>query len=892
MWTLSYSGTEQPLGTWGLCADFSIELVNKGRDTVRMRSTELFDAGPPQFAWGAPVTIYRDRVTATPPATGFTGGSIFFAGYVADIKRLNQAGRQNLQYSFAGPWWLLERLTFKQTRTAFAGWKSPGQPSSGFNTTQLITPEVYLGESPTEQWMTNGAEIVEILNWANQCYNPTRRGATSGIDASQDILKIGTIDPAVWMPRTRASAIFCSEALNNVLRWSPDVVCWFDYTTTPPTFNARALANLATVSQTITAQQEREISLAPQYDRQLGGVIIVYKQVQTIDGVACLNWYFDKADAHGSGLYLSDQVTLSPGSGPGGVQITDYTPFVSEHQIELAGTSVTYANVSVIANPVASLLAGNVAAWQATDQSLADPLINPASIAVTNLAITDGNGDPVDTAAYPNILVEGQLCSYMGVQWIDCTLTATVASSRFTDNTFTTLTSISTRQVTHRIRLTNATTQTYRYVTQYVPGENVPTGLAASLYNSLKTLQYAGSATFVGTGVLSGLSVGNLLTLVGPTNTYATLLVQSVKIVPHLGALTATFSPSAALDAPELIELARAARFRILYAIPSGRATGSAPGSNDVGLGSATAKENTQHGVPGYSALAVNAPAAGSNGPVNVTLKAADVTAAIPGGDNVNIGVLHYVDAATGAAKYALLPLGTPQADGAPSSSIGPNTNIFLGAGSSSAGPLTAMLLQSVQGDYVTAWPAIPLAVSTLTSSGTTAACTCAAPHGIAIGKTANVNIAGATPAGYNGTVLATATTSTAFTYALSGALASPATGTITYQADVYVAKNWKLRCSRAAEIGADGTVYSLLYSGQAGGPPAGPNANNVLRTKTGTSGPGNGVIETEQVSPDWLVGDIFYAQPAITGVNDINGNPIALIMAGDTRNWTAVAAG
>jgi hypothetical protein len=193
------------------------------------------------------------------------------------------------------------------------------------------------------------------------------------------------------------------------------------------------------------------------------------------------------------------------------------------------------------------------------------------------------------------------------------------------------------------------------------------------------------------------------------------------------------------------------------------------------------------------------------------------------------------------------------------------------------------MALQGVLSDYVVGWRS-PLPVTLITSAGTVATVTTASPHGLATGAVVQAKITGATPSAYNGTFSATVTGPSTFTYAVPSGTASRATGTITYQADIYVAKNWKLRNSRTSETGADGTGYSLSYS-------AGADDNNILRVKTGISGPGVGISETEAVSPEWLVGDIFYALPAATGVNDGNGNPINFIIAGESRNWTAVAS-
>jgi hypothetical protein len=977
MWTLVYSGTEKALGDWGLCADFAVELVNKGRDSVTMRSTEPFDGGAPQFAWGSAVTVYRDR-TLTGSAWG--GGSIFFQGYVGDTKRLDVNGRQNIQYSFYGTWWLLERLIFQQQRQVFNGWVTPGVPTSGATLTPINTPEVFLGQTLEETYQTNGAEITEILNWVNECYNPTKQGATSGRNNAQDVVAIGTIDPTVNFPVTRANSIFCSEAVTSVLRWSPDCVCWFDYTTTPPTFNCRALANLSAATIEITADQERQVELAPRYERQLAGVYIEYKLTNTFNGVAWTQFYND----------------IYPGT------INQYTPNCSRHFVELDGSKVARTSVAVLVTPVAGAVSDTasdrLAWWLGIDQTLNDPQIDPASIAVGVATVLDANGNPVNLEAYPNVLAKGQLSTWMAVQWVDCTVTADVSFVRYADPTIRLQKNavVTTRQLSHRVTLTNAISQTYYTTTYYDPGEAVPTGVAQAVYASLSTLQYSGRVDFVAGQVQSGVSVGNLLTLEGPTNTYSNLLVQSVRAVPHLGLLTVTYAPSARLDAPELIELARASRWRIIYNMPTGRSTGQAAETDVVGLGSATAKENTQYGVPDYSFRGITFDQGTSGGnpngithvehdasaehisiyrlnPATGALVTADGAGNPIGqigqklsdaeGQVIRVGRVHYTDP-TGAAKVCWMLRSAGIAD-PPAFGANAADDVFLGgSGAGGLAPLVAMVLQSVQNDYVTAWPAIPLPLASLVSvlatgttatphgitvgqsvsaviagatpagyngtftitataadeftyalpsalanasgtmtvtiastayslstlisgASTTATATTASPHGIAIGTTANVNIAGATPSGYDGAFIATAITATVFTYPLASTLASPATGAITYQADVYLAKPWKLRCSRTTETDADGTVWNFTYG-------AGPDANNVQRTKTGAASPAepeSGLSEVESVAPEWLVGDIFYALPAATGVNDANSHPITLLIAGETRAWTAVAS-
>jgi hypothetical protein len=378
--------------------------------------------------------------------------------------------------------------------------------------------------------------------------------------------------------------------------------------------------------------------------------------------------------------------------------------------------------------------------------------------------------------------------------------------------------------------------------------------------------------------------------------------------------LTVTYAPSARLDAPELIELARCCRWRVIYNLPSGRSTGQAAGTDVVGLGSATAKENTQYGVPAYAFQAATFEQGTTDGnPNGLTQVAQDaqneqitlcrlnaaggvVTADGSGnpigqiglklsnseGQTLRVGRVHYTDAQSGAAKRCQM-LRAPGVADTPDGNNGTD-DVWLGG--SGGGGVIELTLQSVLGDYVAGAKTAPLAVTSITSSGTTATVTTTAPHGLA--GTANVVIAGATPNGYNGTFLATITGASTFTYPLASSLSSPATGAITCAPVIFAAKPWKLRHSRTTETGADGTVYSLSYTG---GADASTTNNNVQRTKLGTSGPGSGLTELEAVAPEWLVGDIFYALPASTTLLDANSNPITLIIAGECRNWTAIPA-
>jgi hypothetical protein len=189
-----------PADHWGICADLELLTAAKTKGVVTLRTIEDFDAGTVQFAYKSKVVLWQDRDYSS---GSFSGGSIWFQGYAGKPNRVVSDGRQNIEYQFFDVWWLLERLTFKQTRNVFNGYSTPSDPRTTPTYVQVYTSEIYLGEKPDESYQTNGEQAVEILRWLNEAYNPTRKGATSGSDPSQDVLQIGTIDPAAPIPKNR-----------------------------------------------------------------------------------------------------------------------------------------------------------------------------------------------------------------------------------------------------------------------------------------------------------------------------------------------------------------------------------------------------------------------------------------------------------------------------------------------------------------------------------------------------------------------------------------------------------------------------------------------------------------------------------------------------------------
>jgi len=599
MLTLSYNNTEQTLSAWGIRADLELEFQSKGKCSVTLNTNEAFDVAAPQFAWKQPVTVYQGRT-----AVG-TGGSVWFKGYVGPFTRIASGPNQGIQYKLFDIWWLLEREVLLQPRVYVSATSPTGVRTYGL----WFLSEIYLGQTVNVSGQfvalqTNGQQIVEILQWLNEAYNPTRRGNTylnpGAVDASQDWVQWGSIDPQVNIPYSRVQTIFCAEAIINMLRWSPSVTVQRDYTQTPVRLNFLdqnlASRQLADITITITTSQEREIRCAPQYEKQLPCVVIHYKKAVSVNGQS----------------EYAFQTDIWPATA------SQFTPEANVHFIELAGASFTVVTSNVQTEAISD--SANLSWWTARDKSLQDPKISGLAFSADNaLTILDDSGNPINTSNYPNELLSsgGPIYNWMGVNVIEANVSCTVSYSHFDDSGQTVaVRRVNSRRVSVRVRLTNAVTQTYSATTHYDPGEPFPAmgagGLANQIYNSFNQLQYAGRITLVQTQLdAAGASITNILPgarlkLIGPNNTYTNLVVQSVIARPHYGTLQVEFGPAARLDAADLIELARCTRFRTVYDMPSGRDTGAPDPGGQVDVSEAgSPKENTMHGLDSSQYLAV-----------------------------------------------------------------------------------------------------------------------------------------------------------------------------------------------------------------------------------------------------------------------------------------------
>jgi hypothetical protein len=370
------------------------------------------------------------------------------------------------------------------------------------------------------------------------------------------------------------------------------VVTWFDYTTTPPTFHARKLANLATATIDAGVDQVRAIAARPRYDLQLAAVILRYKQINEVNGMSFQSFATEKYPGNASETQVGASV----------------------HTIELAGSRTTNVSATIT---TATILAQNADEtvredwWKSKIPWLRNEAIDGLSITVAD--VVDENGDPVTNAltTYPRELVGGQIADWMNKSQKTLIIKATASYTRYRDGSDKKheLRKTLAEPITVKVQATNAVSGTFSTIQSFQSGEVMPSGLAQTIYDAHAVLQHDGEVEIVGEELKTGCGVGNKLTLIGGSLTLSNLLVQESTEQPHFGRLQLRLGPAKQLGVADLIELLRVNRFRVVYNLPSSRTSGSPSGGGQVGLGKDMPKENStadQQAASFFATMAAN----------------------------------------------------------------------------------------------------------------------------------------------------------------------------------------------------------------------------------------------------------------------------------------------
>jgi hypothetical protein len=326
MWTLQKMGDpttnpESSFANLGLYAA-TLALHSQGLDKFGFTIAHDIDE-PLPYVFGDVLIIRRERdetygIPGNIRTLEYTGGSIAFIGLVDMPPRRASGNAEELSYELTGPWWYLDNLVYQQpwyivTDTAhpldsrLGGYQSHILMNNGINGARLFTDwqiwdavhfaigfqtvnkkEIRLGY-PTD---AKGAPMLVPTTQHYTIKNPAGDPPTVDIGAGPDAT---AKFPSIEVPYSEGRDMTCGEVIRRQLKWSPDALTWFDYTTTHPvtgvpmpTFNCvrRADMKKMTLDLTDVSKITTRIELTRRDELKVPAVVVKFERTNTVDDVA------------------------------------------------------------------------------------------------------------------------------------------------------------------------------------------------------------------------------------------------------------------------------------------------------------------------------------------------------------------------------------------------------------------------------------------------------------------------------------------------------------------------------------------------------------------------------------------------------------------------------
>jgi hypothetical protein len=529
-WTIiDTNGVENSVAGWGLC-ELNRERINQLPDVVTFRAAATPGDADPIFAYGSTIHLFRN-------------GTPWFYGRVVQVPARATAKVEDQLYRVAGPWWYLENLVFQQA------W----QTTDGVDVTLIATNKsrLILSQAVDGTKLATGAAIEEVLDYA------TARGVP---------ITVGTITPNAIAPYSEVLDRSCAEVIRNFLRWTPDAIAAFDYTTTPyPTLSIHRRADAELIAFPAYGAPISGLDLTPRYDLQVPAVVLKFEQTNDID------------DDTFTSLIVQPAPLTATGDELGALVMT----------LDLAGARATYQKQPITTDviPQSDTSAGVIDWWKTKFAWLQDFDDADLSVVAGTQAVTienPANYPGITVSNVPNELLSGSIAAWMQLNAAPLLVSATLQySGATTDESSAVWGAMNQRVLYTRVTGTNAETQTYSRLTSETDAEPIPAGLAQALYDSLSMLPYDGTLELTEQECSGTSAPGLLLNLTGGRSEWATMAAQIQRVQENidLGQTLITVGPAKHLGQTELTAWLRANRNRRISYRLNERTTGSGSGN-------------------------------------------------------------------------------------------------------------------------------------------------------------------------------------------------------------------------------------------------------------------------------------------------------------------------
>lgn len=255
MITMECNGVEQSLEGWGIDRAV-LRLVSLSADTFS------FDIKV-QDIFADPFFDFEDQINL------FLDGVRIFTGQVTKLPIAGSSSQETQTYTASGPWYILSRVVYKQTRTVYNGTLIVPVPET-VDSSRIM---MFMGGSLIDP-VNNGLMVHSAINFAvNRFGVPVQFGGT---------------DLSIQPPMQEVRDATCADVIIYAAKWTPDCVSWFDYTVDPPAFYCKRRGALPTVTvdpKNESASLVSSFKITPRPDLQVVGVLFTFEQTIVVDGV-------------------------------------------------------------------------------------------------------------------------------------------------------------------------------------------------------------------------------------------------------------------------------------------------------------------------------------------------------------------------------------------------------------------------------------------------------------------------------------------------------------------------------------------------------------------------------------------------------------------------------
>jgi hypothetical protein len=313
----------------------------------------------------------------------------------------------------------------------------------------------------------------------------------------------------------------CSEVISQQIRWTPDAVMFFDYSTTPfPTLHVKIRPNISNIGKPLDTALANGVSITPRHDLQIPGIRIAYEQTHSIDEVT---WSVVTPDNAGADIFGTVKMTIELGGGQASYQ---------RQQLTSVGFDANSQAFWIGKNPWLSTVTG---------------------LTVSGGAVSGGGSTGSELTA-------GACPPWLAGTTGPATVTA-LLSYTFT-NANGAIEQVEAKPFSANITKTTLATGSYSRLQSFTSAETVPIGVAAAFFASAGFLHYEGSVTFTEEECSGDVRPGTKLSLTGGLAAWATMeaLVQQTSENIDLGTTQVTFGPPAHISVADFIELIRVQR--------------------------------------------------------------------------------------------------------------------------------------------------------------------------------------------------------------------------------------------------------------------------------------------------------------------------------------------